>query len=154
MRGAYGGAAMFGMVASMAGLSMLTPFTLPIGLMMGRKALRDERERQLMMRRGDAKQAVRRYIDEAQFAVGKDLRDTMRHVQRDLRDQFQARALELERTLGEMLESAQGVAQTTVAEREQRLLAVDAELAKIDLLRQAAAALAPTLPAARAALHP
>ena len=70
---------------------MLAPFTLPIGLLMGRKAMREDKERRLSMRRQEAKQALRRYIDEAQFAVGKDQRDTLRRVQRELRDRFQER---------------------------------------------------------------
>ena len=153
VRGAYGGTLMFSMATSMVGLGMLAPLTLPVGLLMGRKALRDDRERRLAMRRQEAKQALRRYVDEAQFAVGKDQRDTLRRVQRELRDQFQDRALELERTLGEALEAAQQVALTSEAEREQRLRDVEAELGRIDVLRKAAAELAPTLPAARAALR-
>ena len=123
---------MFSMATSMVGLGMLTPLTLPLGLLMGRKALREDRERRLTMRRQEAKQALRRYVDEAQFAVGKDQRDTLRRVQRELRDRFQERALELERTLGEALTAAQQVALKSEAERDQRLRDVDAELERID----------------------
>jgi hypothetical protein len=153
MRGAYGGTLMFSMATSMVGLGVLAPFTLPVGLLMGRKALREDRERRLTMRRQEAKQALRRYVDEAQFAVGKDQRDTLRRVQRELRDRFQQRALELERTLGDAVEATQQAARTSEAEREQRLRDVQAELGRIDVLRKAAAELAPTLPAARAALR-
>jgi hypothetical protein len=151
MRGAYGGTLMFGMVTSMVGLGALAPLTLPVGLLMGRKALREEQDRRLMVRRQEAKQALRRYVDEAQFAVGKDQRDTLRRVQRELRDRFQERALELERTLGEALEAAQQAAVTSETERGARLRDVESELERIGVLQQAAAALAPSLPAARAA---
>ena len=55
---------------------------------MGRKGLKDEKERQLDQRRTQAKAAARRYVDEVNFVVGKDSRDTMRHLQRDLREYF------------------------------------------------------------------
>jgi hypothetical protein len=137
LRGTYGGFAMFGMVGSFAGISMLNPITLPLSVLMGRKALKDERDRKLMMRRQDAKAAVRRYVDEAQFALGKDLRDGLRRIQRELRDAFQARAMELQRTTDEALVAAQQAAQVTAAQREQRLRDVDAELTRLGALRQA-----------------
>jgi hypothetical protein len=89
------------------------------------------------MRRQDAKTAVRRYVDEAQFALGKDLRDGLRRIQRELRDAFQARAMELQRTTDEALIAAQQAAQGTAQQREQRLRDVDAELTRLDALRQA-----------------
>jgi hypothetical protein len=148
-RGAYGGVAMFGMAGSMVGLSMLNPFTLPVGILLGRKALRDEQQRKLMIRRQEAKQAVRRYIDELQFSVGKDLRDTLRNIQRLLRDSFQARAEELQQTTNDALAAAQRSAQATEAQRQERLQSVDAEIARIELLREHAIALAPEFAASR-----
>jgi hypothetical protein len=147
LRGTYGGFAMFGMVGSLAGLTALNPISLPLGLLLGRKALRDEKERKLTIRRQEAKAAVRRYVDEAQFALGKDLRDGLRRIQRELRDLFQARAEELQRTTNEALAAAQQAAQSTVQERQERLRAVDAELERLETLRQAAAELAPGLAA-------
>ena len=151
VRGSYGGLAMFGMVGSLAGLSMLNPLTVPLSVMMGRKALQDEKQRKLTMRRQEAKQALRRYVDEVQFNVGKDLRDTLRRIQRDLRDRFQARAEEVQRTTDEALAGAQRSVQATEQERQERLRYATAELEKIDLLRQHAAALAPGLARSRAA---
>ena len=49
---------MFGMLGRMAGLAMANPATIVIGLFMGRSALRGEKERQLNMRRGQARQAA------------------------------------------------------------------------------------------------
>jgi hypothetical protein len=149
-RGAYGGVAMFGMAGSMVGLSMVNPLTLPVGLLLGRKALRDEKERKLTMRRQEAKNAVRRYLDELQFTVGKDLRDTLRMVQRQLRDAFQARAEELQSTTNEAIAAAQRTAQATEEQRQARIRSVDAELQRIELLRQHAAVLAPAFAATHA----
>ncbi|HEY8216940.1 MAG TPA: dynamin family protein [Acidimicrobiia bacterium] len=150
LRGTYGGFAMFGMVGSLAGASMLNPITLPLSVLLGRKALKDERDRKLMMRRQEAKTAVRRYVDEAQFALGKDLRDGLRRIQREMRDGFQARAVELQRTTDEALAAAQQAAQGTAQQREQRLHDVDAELGRIGMLRQATMDLQPDLASAPA----
>ncbi len=98
MRGSYGGVLMFGMMGQLAGLSLVNPLTAVIGIGLGRRALKDERKRQLMMRRQQAKLATRRYLDELSFAVSKDSRDAIRTVQRELRDEFTARAEQLNRS--------------------------------------------------------
>ena len=46
-------------------------------------------------RQADAKQAVRKHIDEVTFQVGKDSRDMLRRTQRQLRDHFSALAEEV-----------------------------------------------------------
>ena len=58
----------------------------------GRKLIRDERQRQLTYRRQQAKMACRRYLDEANFVIEKDCLDSLRRTRRELRDEFQARA--------------------------------------------------------------
>jgi hypothetical protein len=154
MRGGYGGVLMFGMLGSMAGLALVNPLTIGVGLLMGRKTLKDEKERQLMMTRQQGKQVVRRYLDEVQFAVGKDLRDTLRDLQRQLRDTFSGRAQELNRTATEAAIAAQQAQKTSGAEREKRLAEVDAELGKIGQLRARALLLAPDLAPSDAAPAP
>jgi predicted GTPase len=145
LRGSYGGMLMFGMLGNMAGLAMANPATIVIGLFMGRKALRDEKERQLQMRRSQAKQAHRKYTDEVGFVVGKDSRDTMRRVQRQLRDFFSGRAEELHRSTAESLKAAEQAAKADQATRQQRMRDVGAELERIGSLRKRAGELAPEL---------
>ena len=55
LKSAYGGALMFTMLGSMAGIA-LGPISIGIGLVMGHKGLRDEKKRQLSQRRTQAKQ--------------------------------------------------------------------------------------------------
>jgi hypothetical protein len=154
LRGSYGGMLMFGMLGNMAGLAMANPATIVIGLFMGRKALRDEKDRQLQMRRGQAKQAHRKYTDEVGFVVGKDSRDTMRRVQRQLRDFFSTRAEELHRSTVESLNAAQAAVKSDQATRQQRLRDVNAEIERIAALRKRATDLAPELVAADSAGRP
>jgi hypothetical protein len=148
LRGSYGGLLMFGMLGRMAGLAMANPATIVIGLFMGRSALRGEKERQLNMRRSQARQAHRKYTDEVSFVVGKDSRDTLRRTQRRMRDFFAARAEELHRSTTTALAAAQQAVKSDASTRQKRLRDVDAELKRIAVLRDKAHALAPELKAA------
>jgi hypothetical protein len=142
MRGSYGGILMFGMMGQLAGLTLINPLTAVIGIGLGRRALKDERKRQLTMRRQLGKQAVRRYLDEVSFAVNKDSRDALRMVQRELRDEFTARAEQLNRSTREALAAAEAAARQTVEEASKRVKDIDAELGRLATVRKAADSLA------------
>jgi replication fork clamp-binding protein CrfC len=142
LKSSYSGILMFTMLPSLLGLTGLAPIAIPIGLLMGRAGLRDEKRRQLNQRRAQAKNAVRRYCDEVQFVMGKDSRDTLRRIQRQLRDHFTARAEELTRSTNEALGSATDAVQRTQADRESRLRTIDAELGRLRTLRERAEAVA------------
>jgi hypothetical protein len=137
LKSAYGGALMFVMLGAMTGVS-LGPLGLGIGLVMGRKGLRDEKKRQRTARQNQAKNAVRRYCDEVSFVMGKHSRDTLRRIQRQLRDHYTTLAEELNRSNTEALTSAQAAVKQTQAERDKRTKDLDAELARLRQLRQQA----------------
>jgi Dynamin family len=145
LRGAYGGTMMFGMMSTLAGVTMMNPVSVVLGVFIGRKTMMEERERQLATRRQQAKAAVRRYVDEASFQIGNSSREALRRVQRKLRDEFEARANELQRTTTETLAVVQRAAQQDEESRRRRLRDVDAELVRIAGLRDQARALAPDL---------
>ncbi len=140
LKGSYSGILMFTMLPGLLGITGLAPIAIPIGLMMGRSSLRDEKRRQLAQRKAQAKNAIRRYCDEVQFVMGKDSRDTLRRIQRQLRDHYSTRAEELNRTTAEGLRSATEAAKRTQAERELRLKDLDAELTRLQKLQQRAEA--------------
>ena len=139
LKSAYGGALMFTMLASMAGV-MLGPISIGIGLVMGHKGLREEKKRQLAQRRVQAKNAIRRYCDEVSFVMGKDSRDTLRRIQRELRDHYGGLAEELNRSNSQALSAATEAAKRTQSDREKRLKDLDAEISRLRQLRQRAAA--------------
>ena len=145
LRGSYGGMIMFGMLGQMVGLALINPVGMVAGLLFGGKAYRDEKNRALAMRRSQAKNAHRKYTDELAFAVGKDARDTVRRIQRQLRDQFTARAEELYRSTTEALHKAQLAIETDAKTRTKRLPDVEAELGRIRALRNEVVAIAPDL---------
>jgi len=139
LRSAYGGALMFTMLSSLAGIA-LGPISIGIGLVMGHKGLRDEKKRQLLNRRTQGKNAMRRYCDEVNFVMSKDSRDTLRRIQRQLRDHYSALAEELNRSNAEALAAATAAAKKSQSERDSRLRDIDAELNRLNLLRQHAQA--------------
>ena len=95
----------------------------------------------LARRQAEAKQAVRRHIDEVTFQVGKDSRDMLRAAQRQLRDHFSALAEEVSVSLQTSVLAAQAAVKTTTTERETRIRDLKAELARVEGLAERARAL-------------
>jgi hypothetical protein len=140
MRGSYGGVLMVGLVTGLLGLSLLNPFSLAAGALLGRKAYRDDREARLRKRQAEAKSLVHKQVDEVVFQVGKQLKDRLRLVQRATRDHFTAIADEHHRSLGASVLAAQKAASMFAAEREQRIKELRAELRRVEALRKQAPA--------------
>ncbi len=138
LRGSYGGVMMTGIIGSVMGFGLFNPVSLSFGVVLGRKAIRDEKERALNQRRQQARQACRSYVDEVGFSVGKDARDGLRRLQRTLRDVFSEQAVALQQSTSEALDAAKQAVRADQQERARRLGDVDAELARIAGLRDAA----------------
>ena len=150
LRGSYGGVLMFGMLGRMVGLGLANPASIFLGLMMGRKSMRDEKARQLTQARQQARQACHRYVDEVAFVIGKDSRDTVRRVHRHLRDHFTDRAETLHRSASESLRAAQETVKGDETQRRDRLRRVETELARIRGLAARGAGVATSSPSAPA----
>jgi hypothetical protein len=144
LRGGYIGTLMAGMASTFIGLALLNPFSAAAGLLMGGKMVRDEGKRMLDRRRLDAKNAARRYADDVSFEVGKQSRDMLRLMHRELRDHFMARSDELFRSAQESLIAAEGAVQVGELERQQRSADLNAELERIAALEHEGQALALT----------
>jgi hypothetical protein len=138
LRGGYGGMLMFGMLAGMMGITMIAPVSVVIGLAMGGRHQREEKKRRLVVRRQQARQAYRKYTDAVSFQVGKQSRDTLRQVHRELRDSWAERAQQLQRSALEAVEAATAAADVADADRTRHLSDVEAELQRIDALHSAA----------------
>lgn len=139
LKNAYGGALMFVILGSLVGVS-LGPIGIGIGLVMGHRGLREEKKRQVQRRRAEARNAIRRYCDEVSFVANKDSRDTLRRVQRQLRDHYSGLAEELNRSNAQALVSASEAAKRTQSDRDKRIKDVDSELVRVRQLRQRAQA--------------
>jgi hypothetical protein len=142
LRQGYSTVGMFSTYAGMAGIALTNPVSAVVALVMGRKGFKDERARQLGQRRAQAKAAARRYVDEVNFVISKDQRDTLRHLQRDLREYFAGRAEQAQRTAADAVAAATAAAKAGQDDHAARLANVDGELARIATLRDTADAIA------------
>ncbi len=144
LRGGYVGVLMFGLLGTLVGMTLLNPFSIGAGLLLGSKAITDERRRIVTRRQNEAKIALRRYIDDVGFQVGKESKDMLRRVQRDLRDHFTGIAEELNRSLQSSLSTAEKSVKNTKAERERRLVDIKSELEQLRDLQQRVRTLLPS----------
>lgn len=133
MRGSYGGVLMFGMLTSFAGLGMFNPLSLGAGFVLGRKAYKEDMENRMLRVRNDAKSNVRRFVDDIAFAVGKESRDRLKGIQRQLRDHYREIANQTTRSLNESLQATLAAAKVEEAERNTRVKELDRQL---NILRQ------------------
>ena len=143
MRGGYIGVLMFGFLGTIVGLTLLNPFSVGAGLLLGGKTISDERRRVVTRRQAEAKTVVRRYVDDVTFQVGKDSRDMLRGVQRDLRDHFTELAEQLTRSLRESLTAAERSVTATKEDGVRRLAEIDKELARLTSLQARVRTLTP-----------
>jgi hypothetical protein len=146
LRGSYIGVLMFGFIGTVVGLTLLNPFSIGAGLLMGGKTISDERKRVVTRRQAEAKTVVRRYVDDVSFQVGKDSRDILRGVQRDLRDHFTGLAEQLNRSLKESLSTAERSVAVSTEERQRRLAEIGAELDRLQKLQARVRTLLPEEP--------
>jgi len=141
-RGTYSGALMVGFAANIIALPFALPVTLAAGLVLGRKAMRDDRKRQLDNRRLEMRRAVQRYLGHIAPIADKEMRDARRLTERRLRDTFQGLAQELAASAAAAAESVGRSASLDEQARQTRLESVDRQLGEVASLRQRAAALA------------
>lgn len=143
-RAGYGGAMPIMLVGGMAlGVIGLGTLVLPLagaaGLMAGRRALGEERQRRLQQRRQQAKVAVKRYAEDTMFRAAAERKQGQRRVQRALRDHFSVRVKELARMHQRTIEAAEAAVHADAARRSQRLAEVESELQRLDAIAAALA---------------
>lgn len=130
----YGGFYLLGAVGLLFNVALAAPIGVVAGLTLGRRLMKQERERQVLQRRQQAKAALRRYVDDVTFHVGRDSREAVRHTQRFLRDEFAARAAEMQRSAASTAAAVRETAALPDAAREARarqLAALRDELDKL-----------------------
>src|SRR5687768_7512245 len=119
---------MFGMLTSFAGLGMFNPLSLGAGFVLGRKAYKEDMENRMLRVRNDAKTNVRRFVDDVAFAVGKESRDRLKGIQRQLRDHYREIANQTTRSLNESLQATLAAAKMQENERNTRIRELERQL--------------------------
>lgn len=152
MQGSYGGVLMFGMMTSFAGLGMFNPLSLGAGLLMGRTAYKENMENRMLRVRNEAKMNMRKFVDDVSFAVGKESRDRLKGIQRQLRDHYRGIANQTTRSLNESLQATIASAQLEENERNTRIRELERQLNILKQVTDHAVKLAPS--AAEAAREP
>lgn len=136
VRGSYGGVLMVGLVTGLIGMSLINPLSLLAGVLVGRRAYREDMNARLGRRQQEAKAIVRRHIDEVTFQVGKQLKDRLRLVQRTARDHFGGMAEELHRSLSEALTAAKQAATVFTSSRDARVVGLQKRLDMLEAMRR------------------
>jgi hypothetical protein len=135
VRGSYGGVLMVGLATGLIGLSLINPLSLLAGVLVGRRAYREDMSARLSRRRFEAKTLVRKYLDEVQFQVGKQLKDRLRFVQRSARDHFGSIADELHRSLSDAVLAAKQAAGAYAGESEKRVKELQLKVQQLEAMR-------------------
>ncbi len=134
LRGSYTGVLMTGLVTSLVGMAIINPLSLAAGVLMGRRAYKDDQAQRITRRRGEAKTVVRRHLDEVVFQVGKQLKDRLRLVQRTLRDLISDTVDEMSQSLADAVRAAQQTAKEATGERDARARLLRQRLLELDRL--------------------
>ncbi|MBV8929494.1 MAG: dynamin-like GTPase family protein, partial [Mycobacteriaceae bacterium] len=143
MRGSYGGVLMFGMLTSLAGLGMFNPLSIGAGFLLGRKAYKEDMENRMMRVRNEAKMNMRRFVDDVSFVVGKESRDRLKAIQRQLRDHYRGIANQTTRSLNESLQATLTAAKMEENERNVRIRELERQLNILQQVTEHAVRLAP-----------
>ena len=141
LRGWYGGVLMFGLATSLTGMSLINPISLSGGALFGGKSIREEGRSLLKRRQATARAAVQRHVDEIFIGMAKDAKDSVRRIQRALRDHFTAVTEDLQDAIVESLRTAKAAADQDAVARETRARRVEQELIRLAGLQKQSLAL-------------
>jgi hypothetical protein len=130
----YGGFYMLGALGALFNVAVAAPIGIIAGLTLGRRLVKQERERQIQQRRQQARAELRRYVDDVSFHVGRDSREAVRRTQRLLRDEFAARAASVERSAAEAASAVRETAALNGEQRRARARQLAAQRAELDRL--------------------
>ncbi|ASR38477.1 GTP-binding protein [Prauserella marina] len=144
MRGSYSGLLMFGLATTLAGMPLINPISLGAGAAFGAKSVFEERGNRLKRRQATAKTTAHRYVDDFFLTYGKESKDTVRKIHRELRDRCTALAQDLRAEITETAQRIKQVIDTETTERGNKAREATRGLEELDLLHRRARALAPT----------
>ncbi|HWC82426.1 MAG TPA: dynamin family protein [Pseudonocardiaceae bacterium] len=131
LRGSYGGVLMFGLITSMAGLSLVNPISLAAGVAFAGKTIRDEADGRLKRRQSQAKSTAQRYVDDFFIMCSKESKDLSRKVQRTLRDHITERAEAMQAELNTTATQARETVQSEATRRDRTNLVVRQSLEQL-----------------------
>jgi hypothetical protein len=135
VRGSYGGILMVGVLTSLAGLSLISVWSVTAGVLLGLFTFWEDRKNGRERGKAEAKMAVSRLMDSVNFRVGDELRAQLRAVHRTLRDHFTEINDQRLRAASDAVRAAVDAAQLNGGQRETRLSQLQNYLAELRQLR-------------------
>jgi hypothetical protein len=88
VRGSYGGILMVGVLTSLAGLQLISVWSVGAGVLLGAFTFWEDRKNSNERGKAEATMAVSKLMDSVNFRVGDELRTQLRAVHRAMRDHF------------------------------------------------------------------
>src|SRR5947209_2363233 len=140
LRGSYGGVLMVGVLTSLAGLALISVWSVAAGVLLGLFTFWEDRKNGHERGKAEAKMAVSKMIDNVNFRVGDELRAQLRAVHRALRDHFTEVNDQRLRIAADAVRAAVDAAGVNGGQRDARLSQLQHHLAELRQLRIRAAA--------------
>jgi hypothetical protein len=135
VRGSYGGILMVGVLTSLAGLSLISVWSVTAGVLLGLFTFWEDRKNGKERGKAEAKMAVSKLMDSVNFRVGDELRAQLRAVHRTLRDHFTEINDQRLRAASDAVRAAVDAAQLNGGQRDTRLSQLQNYLAELRQLR-------------------
>ncbi|MFN2535327.1 MAG: hypothetical protein ABR528_08750 [Pseudonocardiaceae bacterium] len=135
LRGSYGGILMVGVMTSLAGLALISVWSVAAGVLLGLFTFWEDRKNGHERGKAEAKMAVSKMIDNVNFRVGDELRAQLRAVHRALRDHFTEVNDQRLRTAADAVRAAAQTASANSGQRDPRLSQLHNYLAELRQLR-------------------
>ncbi|WP_233608526.1 dynamin family protein, partial [Nocardia stercoris] len=142
VRGSYGGVLMVGMATSLIGLTLVNPWSIGAGVLLGVNTFREEHKAAKARRQSEAKVAVAKLMDEVVFQVSNESRARVREVQRALRDHFTLLAEQQTAAAAQDVQAAQDAAALHDSRRATRIHELEALSHRLRELRVRAGTIA------------
>ena len=139
LRGSYGGILMVGVMTSLAGLALISVWSVAAGVLLGLFTFWEDRKNGHERGKAEAKMAVSKMMDNVNFRVGDELRAQLRAVHRALRDHFTEVNDQRLRIAADAVRAAVDAAGENGGQRDARLSQLQNYLAELRQLRIRAA---------------
>ncbi|MEU5844670.1 dynamin family protein [Saccharopolyspora shandongensis] len=137
-KGMRTGMLLFKTVGRVALMSGMNPVSMAFSVLSGVGGLRSGAKRDVQERRQKAKAAVNQYTEDLKFHIAKDSKDTIRRMQREMRQGYSERAAELQNAAAQSVAAAKKSLQADKSQRERRLPEMEQARKSVAMLRRKA----------------
>lgn len=128
------GAQMLGLLGTLFGAAVVGPAMVGATLVIGGKRISDERRRQLIDRRQEARTFLARFVDDVRFEVDGRIDALVGDIQREMRDHYRDRIRQLQRANTERARALERAMEQDAAERKARIEDLGARVTALDEL--------------------